>query len=121
MRVAALDDPALQIDVGSAMLGKGMSIACMSCHGAGFRGAGAPGPDLRESGIALDYESFADFVRQGNYERGMPAFPWLTDEQMRGLHAYLRHRARESLGKAKPLPPMPSQAPAEKPKTRVAY
>jgi quinohemoprotein ethanol dehydrogenase len=116
MTVAALDDPALNIDVGSAMLGKGMSIACMSCHGAGFRGAGAPGPDLRESAVALDYESFSAFVRQGNYARGMPAYPWLSEEQMRGLHSYLRHRAREALGKAQPLPPMPSQAPGAKPK-----
>jgi quinohemoprotein ethanol dehydrogenase len=110
MTVAALDDPALEINVGDAMMGKGMSIACMSCHGAGFRGAGAPGPDLRESAVALRLEDFAAFIKQGNFARGMPAYPWLSDDQVRGLHAYIRHRAREQLGKAKPLPPMPAQA-----------
>jgi quinohemoprotein ethanol dehydrogenase len=122
MTVNALDDPALKIKIADAMLGKGMSIACMSCHGAGFRGAGAPGPDLRESVIALNLADFSAFIKQGNYARGMPAFPWLSDAQIKGLHAYLRHRAREALGKAQPLPPMPAQPGAgEKPKRPVAY
>jgi quinohemoprotein ethanol dehydrogenase len=122
MHVAALDDPALTIDIGDAMLGKGMSIACMSCHGAGFRGAGTPGPDLRESAVSLRLEDFSAFIKQGNYARGMPAFAWLSDAQIKGLHAYLRHRAREALGKALPLPPMPEQArPADKPKRPAAY
>jgi quinohemoprotein ethanol dehydrogenase len=122
MAVAALDDPALKIEIADAMLGKGMSIACMSCHGAGFRGAGAPGPDLRESAIALNLADFSAFIKQGNYARGMPAYPWLRDAQIKGLHAYLRHRAREALGNVQPLPPMPSQVLAgEKPKRPVAY
>jgi hypothetical protein len=35
----------------------------------------------------------------------MPQFAWLTDVQIRQLHAYLRARARESLGLRKPDTP----------------
>lgn len=121
MKVAALDDPDLVINPADAMLGKGMSIACMSCHGAGFRGAGAPGPDLRESAIALDLESFGAFIKQGNYARGMPSYQWLSDDQIRGLHSYIRHRAREALGKATPLAPPPAPSANSKPKGPVTY
>jgi quinohemoprotein ethanol dehydrogenase len=114
MKVAALDDPELPITEAEAQAGKGLSVMCMSCHGAGFRGAGSPGPDLRESAITLNFENFHEFVKQGNLEKGMPAYSWLSEKQARALHAYIRHRAREVLGKAKPLPPM--QPAVERPK-----
>ena len=105
MQVNALDDPALKIDEGDVMAGRMLSVACMSCHGAGFRGAGSPGPDLRESAIALDLESFRQVVRSGIPERGMPPYQWLSDDQVRQLHAYIRARAREVLGKRPPYDP----------------
>jgi len=106
MNVAALDDPDFVINEGDVMMGRGMSIACMSCHGAGFRGAGAPGPDLRESAIALRLDTFTQLVREGRMEKGMPRFTWLTDDQIRGLHTYIRARAREALGKRPPYDPV---------------
>lgn len=98
MKVNALDDPDLLLNEADIAAGKAMSIACMSCHGAGFRGAGAPGPDLRESAIALRLDTFTQLLREGRMENGMPRFAWMTDDQIRQLHAYLRARARESLG-----------------------
>jgi quinohemoprotein ethanol dehydrogenase len=114
MRVDALDDPDLVIDPADALMGKNLSIMCMSCHGAGFRGAGSPGPDLRESGVALQLDSFGAYIKAGNLAKGMPSYAWLNDKQIKGLHAYLRHRAREQLGKAKPLPPVPPAGPRPK-------
>jgi len=112
MKVAALDDPDLAINEADVMAGKSLSLACMSCHGAGFRGAGAPGPDLRESAIALRLDTFTQMLREGRLERGMPQFKWMTDAQIRQLHAYLRARAREALGLRKPTVPGAAPAPA---------
>jgi quinohemoprotein ethanol dehydrogenase len=118
MKVAALDDPELVIDDADVQVGKSLSLACMSCHGAGFRGAGAPGPDLRESAIALRLDTFSQMVKEGRLDRGMPQFKWMTDEQIRQLHAYLRARAREALGLRKPaIPPQaPTSSAPERPK-----
>jgi quinohemoprotein ethanol dehydrogenase len=122
MKVAALDDPALVLNEADVAAGKQISLACMSCHGAGFRGAGAPGPDLRESGIALRLDTFTQLLREGRMANGMPQFPWLTDVQIRQLHAYLRARAREELGLRKPLAPMaPAASDAAKLKRPVTY
>lgn len=121
MKVYALDDPDLLIDEADVQAGKGLSLACMSCHGAGFRGAGAPGPDLRESAIALRLDTFTQLIKEGRMENGMPRFEWMTDTQIRQLHAYLRARARESLGLRKPAAPPASQAPKPKMKGPVTY
>jgi quinohemoprotein ethanol dehydrogenase len=124
MTVHPLDDPALTINDADAVAGKGLSVACMSCHGAGFRGAGAPGPDLRESAIALRLDTFTQLVKEGRMEKGMPQFKWMSDDQIRQLHAYLRVRAREALGLRKPLAPVtPSVAreAAQKTKGPVTY
>jgi quinohemoprotein ethanol dehydrogenase len=114
MTVHALDDPALKIDPTDVAAGHALSIACAACHGAGFRGAGAPGPDLRESAVALQLNVFAQLVRQGRMARGMPSFTWLSDDQIRQLHAYIRARARESLGKSGPTTRAGTQQPAPK-------
>jgi quinohemoprotein ethanol dehydrogenase len=105
MKVNALDDPALVLNEGDVMAGRMMSLACMSCHGAGMEGAGAPGPDLRESAIALQLDSFTQYVKLGNPARGMPAQTRFTDVQLRQLHAYIRARAREVLGTRKAFDP----------------
>jgi quinohemoprotein ethanol dehydrogenase len=68
-----------------------------------LQSTGTPGPDLRESAIALDLGSFGTLLKQGPLmERGMPRFEMLTDEQIRQLHAYIRAGAREVLGKRAP-------------------
>lgn len=115
MKVYALDDPDLVLDEADVRAGKDLSLACMSCHGAGFRGAGAPGPDLRESGIALPLDTFTQMVREGRMENGMPQFTWMTDEQIRQVHAYLRARAREALGLRKPINPSSGKPAADRP------
>jgi len=121
MKVAALDDPELVIDEADAAAGKQISLACMSCHGAGFRGAGAPGPDLRESAIGLRLDTFTQILKEGRMENGMPQFKWLSDTQIRQLHAYLRVRAREALGLRKagvtPAPTASEGAKIERPIT----
>ncbi len=120
MQVYALDDPELAISEADVAAGKQLSLACMSCHGAGFRGAGAPGPDLRESGIALKLDTFAQMLREGRMEKGMPQFKWLSDDQIRQLHAYLRARAREVLGLRQAAAPA-TDAPAAKLERPVTY
>ena len=100
--VHALDDPKLVLAPADVAAGHGLSLMCAACHGAGFHGAGAPGPDLRESGAALDLATFTQVVREGRMDRGMPAFKTLTDDQLRQIHAYLRARAREALGNTGP-------------------
>lgn len=105
MKVNALDDPGLVLNEADVMAGRGMSLACMSCHGAGFEGAGSPGPDLRESAIALRLDTFTQYVKTGNPAKGMPAQTRLSEEQLRQLHAYIRARAREVLGLRKPFDP----------------
>lgn len=98
--VHALDDPALTLDETDVAAGRALSVQCAACHGVGLQATGTPGPDLRESAIALDLASFRDLLRSGALlERGMPRFQNLTDAQIRQLHAYIRAKAREALGK----------------------
>lgn len=93
--VAALDDPDLVLDPADVAAGHALSVRCAACHGVGLHATGTPGPDLRESAIALDLDSLSDLLRSGTLmERGMPRFEMLTDEQIRQLHAYIRSRAR---------------------------
>jgi len=109
MKVHALDDPKLVLNEDDVAAGRALSVQCAACHGVGFHSAGAPGPDLRESAIALDLESMAMLLKEGTLlERGMPRFENLTDEQIRQLHAFIRARAREALGLRKPSGPAPN-------------
>lgn len=99
----ALDDPQLVLDEADIDAGRALSIRCAACHGVGMHGTGAPGPDLRESALALKIESFRAVVKDGALlARGMPRFDMLTDREIHQLHAYIRARAREALGKRQP-------------------
>lgn len=110
MKVHALDDTALVLDEADVAAGRVLSVQCAACHGVGFNSPGSPGPDLRESGIALPLESFGELLKTGALlQRGMPKFAHLSDSQIRQLHSYIRARAREALGKRKPsADPAPS-------------
>ena len=123
MKVHALDDPSLVLNEADVTAGRGLHIACAACHGAGFRSAGAPGPDLRESAIALDLASFTLLVKEGKLEKGMPKFGWMTDTQIRQVWAYTRARAREALGRRAPYKPGVAAAGAlpEEAKATVRY
>jgi len=101
-KVEALDDPALVLNEADIAAGRSLSVQCAACHGVGFYGTGTPGPDLRESGIALQLDSFKQLLKTGALiQNGMPRFDQLTDDQIRQLHAYIRARAREALGQRK--------------------
>jgi cytochrome c oxidase cbb3-type subunit III len=77
----------------TAMAAAGAKIfgaTCGFCHGADARGGSAP--DLLRSSVILDDnqgELISQTVHQGRPEKGMPAFPGLSDEQLRQLAEYL--------------------------------
>jgi quinohemoprotein ethanol dehydrogenase len=99
MKVAALDDPDYVINEADVTAGKGLAIQCAACHGIAMQATGTPGPDLRESGIALQLDSFTTLLREGSLlESGMPRFDRLSDTEIRQIHAYIRAKAREELG-----------------------
>jgi len=100
MEVKALDDPDFLIDEEDVAAGRALSVRCAACHGVGFHSPGTPGPDLRESAIALNLETFGQLLKEGLLmDKGMPIFDTLSDDEIRQLHAYIRARAREALGK----------------------
>jgi mono/diheme cytochrome c family protein len=79
---------------------------CGFCHGADARGAS--GPDLLRSSVILDDnqgELIGATVRNGRPAKGMPAFPSLTEEQLRDLAEYLHLQVELSAnrGTYKPL------------------
>ncbi len=103
MTVYAVDDPSIEIDEADVDAGRTLYVSCTSCHGLELNSAGAPGPDLRESVIALHEEGLWTLLQEGTLmSRGMPRFETLTREQVRQLHAYIRAGAREALGTREP-------------------
>jgi quinohemoprotein ethanol dehydrogenase len=98
MRVYALDDPALEIDENDVHAGASLFAACGACHGLNLHAAGTPGPDLRESAVALDPDALWSVVNEGTLiEFGMPPFKHLTKEQVRQIYVYIRAGAREAI------------------------
>jgi quinohemoprotein ethanol dehydrogenase len=99
MVVEALDKLDLTIDPVAAEAGSKLFLRCIGCHGNQMQGAGGPGPDLRESAIALDPEAMWTVLHDGALlERGMPRYANLTREQVSQLYAYIRAQARKVLG-----------------------
>jgi quinohemoprotein ethanol dehydrogenase len=106
--VHAVDDPALAIDEAAARTGaQEFASRCSGCHGRLLVSAGAPAPDLRESRIALHWDSFNSVVRHGLLPQLMPRFEELSEAQLRGIFMYIRSGARTAL-----QVPTPPQAPA---------
>jgi len=98
--VHAVDDPAFKLKEADVADGRALSVQCAACHGVGLQATGTPGPDLRESPVALSFDSFSALLRSGALiEQGMPRFQNLTDDQIRDLYAYIRAKARVALGK----------------------
>ena len=94
--VRPVDDPALVRDPAAVAAGAKLFLPCSGCHGGQAQSAGAPGPDLRESAIALDRALFAKVVRDGaSLPKGMPRFADFSDAQLDQLYSYIRSRARE--------------------------
>jgi len=66
---------------------------CGFCHGAS--GRGGAGPDLLRSSVVLDDnqgEVLGPVVRKGFPDKGMPAFPALTEEQVREIAEFLHQQ-----------------------------
>jgi quinohemoprotein ethanol dehydrogenase len=98
MAVHAVDDPALTLDPAQVQAGRVLSVNCMVCHGPSFRGVGAPGPDLRESKLALNRDAFYAVVHDGALQsHGMPKFDNLSRAEIDQLYAFLRSTARAAL------------------------
>jgi quinohemoprotein ethanol dehydrogenase len=102
MTVHPVDDPKIQISAADAAKGHELFIRCVSCHGYDLVSMGSPAPDLRESRLALDPDSFYSVVHGGMLlQAGMPRFDDLSREQVMQLYAYVRQGAREALATQK--------------------
>jgi quinohemoprotein ethanol dehydrogenase len=98
MRIHPVDDPNLKINLEDVSAGEGLYHGCMLCHGVDLVSPGGPGPDLRESQIALNPDALWKVVHDGALLRnGMPQFENLTREQVIQLYAYIRAGARKAL------------------------
>src|ERR1700733_12642523 len=97
--VHALDDPDVAIDATAAETGLAeYQKLCAGCHGRLLARAGAPAPDLRESRLALRWDSFRSVVRDGLLvAKLMPRFAELSDSQLQAMYMYIRAGARASL------------------------
>lgn len=97
LAIAPQDDPAITIDAARAEAGKPVYLACALCHGRDAISAGAPGPDLRESALALDQAAFLQVVKGGALlEKGMPRYDWLSEQQAVDIWHYIRQQARKA-------------------------
>ena len=102
MTVHAVDDPTRHLSETDTEAGKSLYLNCFVCHGRDAVSGGAPAPDLRESAVALDPQSFKSVVHDGALlQQGMPQFDMLSEEQLNQLSAYIRSRARVALGSRK--------------------
>lgn len=94
----AIDDGTIEINPADAAAGEPIfNLACSMCHGLNLRSPGSPGPDLRESRIALSEQGIWSVVHDGALlERGMPQYTTLDRQQVRDIYAYIRAGAREA-------------------------
>jgi cytochrome c oxidase cbb3-type subunit 3 len=75
---------------------------CGFCHGNDARGR-AGGPDLARSLVVLadtGGKELAGFLRAGRPDRGMPAFPGLTDQQIADIAEFLHERLEAARSRA---------------------
>lgn len=75
---------------------------CGFCHGNDARGR-AGGPDLARSLVVLadtGGKELSGFLRAGRPERGMPAFPNLTDQQISDIAEFLHERLEAARSRA---------------------
>jgi quinohemoprotein ethanol dehydrogenase len=110
--VRPLDDPSIKLDPAAVAAGEKLfHQGCNGCHGGGLQSAGAPGPDLRESPIALNEEAMWSVLHDGVLlSQGMPQFSFFTREQVHQLRSYIRAGAREELERQKAGRPRKQEA-----------
>jgi quinohemoprotein ethanol dehydrogenase len=91
--------PGFRVDPAEAKAGAREYVRCTLCHGMAAV-AGGNAPDLRASQVLLSQNSFVQVVREGVLvDRGMPAFPELTDAQLEALRHYVRSQASAAPGR----------------------
>lgn len=97
--VSALDDPSLRVTDAEAQQGRGLfNLMCATCHGLDLNAAGGPGPDLRESHLALSEDGLWAVVHDGAFiSRGMPQIAILERPQLHLIYSYIRSGARQAL------------------------
>ena len=100
----AIDDATIEIKPAEVAAGELIfNLACSMCHGLNLRSPGSPGPDLRESQIALSEQGVWSVVHDGALlERGMPQYTTLDRQQLRDVYAYIRAGARKALETGNP-------------------
>jgi quinohemoprotein ethanol dehydrogenase len=102
LAIHPVDDPTLKLNPADVAAGQAMYLACAACHGRNLVATGGPGPELRESRIALDPEAFYHAVHDGALmSEGMPQIPYFTKPQVMQIWAYIRAGARETLAAQK--------------------
>ena len=95
--VHAVDDAAITLDPERVKRGEALYLHCLICHGAGLV-AGGNAPDLRESRIALNRDSWRALLRSGALvSQGMPRFDDLSDDSIEDLYQYVRAGARQAI------------------------
>ena len=103
--VHALDNPSLKINPADVAAGHSLFMFCAACHGGNLVATGGPGPDLRESQIALDPDRLYAVLHDGILmPNGMPRFESLSRPQVLQLYAYIRAGASEAITPQKPSP-----------------
>jgi mono/diheme cytochrome c family protein len=79
---------------------------CGFCHGQDARGAGA-GPDLGRSLLMLSDEKgqqLGQFLQTGRPDRGMPAFPNLTEQQITDIATFLHSQVQAARRRSNATP-----------------
>jgi mono/diheme cytochrome c family protein len=79
------------------------AVNCTRCHGEDAIGSALAPSLVKSLAGGLTYDQFAQIVKKGRPEKGMP--PWenlLTDEQIKQLYAYLQARAEGRLAPGRP-------------------
>lgn len=91
-----LIDSGFVVDAAKAARGASVYGKCSGCHGAAVVAKGMA-PDLRESPIPINLQTFKAVVHDGvKANMGMPVFDELSDSDLEGLMHFIRHRANES-------------------------
>jgi len=99
----AVDDSSLVIDEKLAESGAELYYHnCVGCHGLVMHNIASFARDLRESSVALSWDSFNSVVHGGALmPLGMPRFDNLSDQDVRALYMYARQQARVALHSTK--------------------
>ena len=102
-RVHALDEPSMTLS--APIVRQGATIYaehCAFCHGVGLSPGGFPAPDLRESPVPLQRETFRLVVNEGQLSSaGMPRFGEFSNLELLALREYIRAGARAVIGKSR--------------------